>query len=89
MYNYLILSSLCGGVILSRQNTLQYLCVYRRANISVFQALVFVLFMFLSFCICCGKNAGKAPISLKNGYQMIVFSTKRAFIEYKIDTISP
>ena len=31
----------------------------------------------------------KAPISLKNGYQMIVFSTKRAFIEYKIDTISP
>lgn len=30
----------------------------------------------------------KAPISLKNGYQMIVFSTKRAFIGY-IDTISP
>ena len=41
--------------------TLKYLCVYRRANISVFQALVFVLFMFLSFCICCGKNAGKSP----------------------------
>lgn len=57
--------------------TLKYLCVYRRANISVFQAQVFVLYMFLSFCICCGKNAGKAPISLKNGYQMIVFSTKR------------
>ena len=51
MYNYLILSSLCGGVILSRQNTLQYLCVYRRANISVFQALVFALFVFSDFFI--------------------------------------
>ena len=59
MYNYLILSSLCGGVILSRQNILQYLCVYRRANISVFQALVFVLFVFSDFFIFCGANAGK------------------------------
>lgn len=59
MYNYLILSSLWGGVILSRQNTLQYLCVYRRANISVFQALVFALFVFSDFFIFCGANAGK------------------------------
>lgn len=51
MYNYLVLSALGGGVILSRQNTLQYLCVYRRANIGVFQALVFVLFVFSDFFI--------------------------------------
>ena len=59
MYNYLVLSALGGGVILSRQNTLQYLCVYRRANIGVFQALVFVLFVFSDFFIFCGANAGK------------------------------
>ena len=59
MYNYLLLSVLGCGVILSRQNTLQYLCVYQRANISVFQALVFALFVFSDFFIFCGANAGK------------------------------
>jgi hypothetical protein len=44
---------------------------------------------FYPFAFAVAKMLEKAPISLKNGYQMIVFSTKRAFIEYKIDTISP
>ena len=59
MYNYLTLNALVVEVILSLKISLQYCCVYRRANIGVFQALVFVLFVFSDFFIFCGANAGK------------------------------
>ena len=59
MYNCLILSVLGWCGILSRQNTLQDYVYIEGANISVFQALVFALFVFSDFFIFCGANAGK------------------------------
>lgn len=58
MYNHLIISALIVMVLELSKNS-PGLCVYRRANISVFQALVFALFVFSDFFIFCGANAGK------------------------------
>ena len=61
MHNKLILNVLGGGNFGSSKLTSNH-SVLTKGRISAWiQALVFVLFMFLSFYICCGKNAGKSP----------------------------
>lgn len=76
--------------ILNRHNDSQvFVCISKGEYQRVSGAGIRPFYVFILVAFAVAKMLEKAPISLKNGYQMIVFSTKRAFIEYKIDTISP
>ncbi len=59
MYNYLLLSALRGGNFEPSKLFSSIYVYIEEANISVFQALVFALFVFSDFFIFCGANAGK------------------------------
>ena len=77
MYNHLILSALIV-MVFEPSKILSSIYVYIEGRISAcFRRWYSSFLCFYPFAFAVAKMQEKAPISLKNGYQMIVFSAKR------------